>query len=77
MFWYSNQDLLNKNWFSASGPGLVTHDRTVVQVYSALPLSSKSSSTQELYRDTVETQAHVCFNLFPNGQIHYLSTTPL
>lgn len=29
------------------------------QVCSALPLSSKSSSTQQLYRDTAKTQAHV------------------
>lgn len=55
--WHSSQDLVNKEWFSPSkiwSPGLVTHNRTVVYVCFALPLSSKSSSTQEIYRDKME-----------------------
>lgn len=48
--WYFSQDLVNKEWFSPSkiwSLGLVTHNRTVVHVCFALPLSSKSSSTQD------------------------------
>lgn len=65
MSWYSNQDSLNKKNFPQvlCDPGLITKDGTVTQVCSALPLSSKSSSTQQLYRDIVETQVHVYFDL--------------
>lgn len=48
-------------------PGLLTYDRTVLHVCSALPLSSKSSSTQELRRDIMETHLHVYFNVFLNN----------
>lgn len=62
MFQYSNQDSMNKKNFLQvlCDPGLKTQDGAVAQVCSALSLSSKSSSTQQLYRDTVETQAYVC-----------------
>lgn len=64
MFWYSNQDTLNKNNFLQilCDPGLITQDGTVAQVCSALPLSSKSSSTQQ-FRDTVETHTHFYYSL--------------
>lgn len=63
MFWYSNQDTVNNKNFLQTlyDAGLIIQDGTLAQVCSALPLSSKSSSNQQLYRDTVETHAHVYF----------------
>lgn len=48
-FRHFQSEWMNKNSCFWS-PGLWTHDRTVLHVCSALPLSSKSFSTQELYR---------------------------
>lgn len=75
LLWYSNQDSPNKKNFLQvlCDPGLITEDGTVAQVCSALPLSSKSSSTQQLYRDIVETQTHVYFDLSLQAIVFYSS----
>lgn len=76
MLKYPKDSLNKKNFLQVlRDPGLKTQDGTVAQVCSALPLSSKSSSIQQLYRDTVETQAYVCLDLLPTRLIHLLNAT--
>lgn len=76
--WTRMSFLFHNMW----SPGLLTHDRTVLHVCSALPLSSKSSSTQEYYSDIMETHLCVYFNVFLNnttkqgGILSCLTETP-